>query len=161
MNRKLLIMMSCVLCLWLMSGCGQTARDPVEEPGGANDQRAEREEPMELWIGETRTEVQWEDNDAVSALRDLVSREPVIIETEQYGGWEQVGAIGSRLPRNDEQTTAVPGDIMLYSGDQIVLFYGDNSWAYTSLGHITDPDETGLRQLLSADRCTIRICISE
>ena len=57
-------------------------------------------------------------------------------ENWKYGGFEQVGSLGSSLPRNDEQTTTDFGDIVLYSGDQIVIFYGPNSWAYTRLGHI-------------------------
>ncbi len=58
-----------------------------------------------------------------------------------YGGFEQVGEIGTSLPRNDVQTTTSAGDIVLYSGNQIVIFYGNNSWAYTRLGHITDHDD--------------------
>jgi hypothetical protein len=53
-----------------------------------------------------------------------------------YGGFEQVGAIGQSIPQNDKQTTTSAGDIVLYSGNQLVMFYGSNSWAYTRLGHI-------------------------
>jgi hypothetical protein len=50
-----------------------------------------------------------------------------------YGGFEQVGSIGQSIARDDEQITTSSGDIALYSGDQIVIFYGSNTWAYTSL----------------------------
>jgi hypothetical protein len=53
-----------------------------------------------------------------------------------YGGFEQVGPIGWDIVSNDQQTTTQAGDIVLYSGDQIVIFYGSNSWAYTRLGHV-------------------------
>jgi hypothetical protein len=72
-----------------------------------------------------------------------------------YGGFEQVGSIGSKLPRNDKQTTTAAGDIVLYSGNQMVIFYGSNSWAYTRLGHITDKDAEEMAELLSNGDVTI------
>ncbi len=65
-----------------------------------------------------------------------------------YGGFEQVGPLGADLPRDDVQTAAQAGDIVLYSGDQIVVFYGSNSWAYTRLGRITDKSASELADLL-------------
>ena len=65
-----------------------------------------------------------------------------------YGGFEQVGSIGQSISRDDKQITTEYGDIVLYSGNQIVVFYGSNSWAYTKLGHI-DLSEEELTQLLS------------
>ena len=64
------------------------------------------------------------------------------------GGFEQVGSIGQSLPRNDAQTTTASGDIVLYSGNQIVIFYGSNSWSYTRLGHITDKTTQEMAALL-------------
>ena len=64
-----------------------------------------------------------------------------------YGGFEQVGSIGQSISRDDKQITTEYGDIVLYSGNQIVVFYGSNSWAYTKLGHIDLPEEE-LTQLL-------------
>ena len=77
-----------------------------------------------------------------------------------YGGFEQVGSIGQSLPRNDSQTTTQAGDIVLYSGDQIVIFYGSNSWAYTKLGHITDQDAVGMAALLGGGNATLTIALS-
>ena len=67
-----------------------------------------------------------------------------------YGGFEQVGSLGMNLPRDDEQTTTQAGDIVLYSGNQIVVFYGSNSWAYTRLGKITDKSAKELKDLLGS-----------
>ena len=74
-----------------------------------------------------------------------------------YGGFEQVGSIGSKLPRNDKQTTTAAGDIVLYSGNQMVIFYGSNSWTYTRLGHITDKDAEEMAELLSNGDVTITV----
>ena len=74
-----------------------------------------------------------------------------------YGGFEQVGSIGASLPQNDVQTTTSAGDIVLYAGDQLVVFYGSNTWAYTRLGHITDKTQQELTQLLSNGNVSIMI----
>ena len=76
-----------------------------------------------------------------------------------YGGFEQVGPIGQSLPRNDEQTTTSSGDIVLYSGNQIVVFYGSNSWSYTRLGRITDKTASELAELLGNGDVTITISL--
>ena len=66
-----------------------------------------------------------------------------------YGGFEQVGSLGMSLPRNDTRLTTQPGDVILYSGNQMVVFYGSNTWAYTRLGRITDKTTEELTELLS------------
>ena len=92
--------------------------------------------------------VEWEDNASVTALRKLVKQTPVTIQMSPYGGFEQVGSLGANLPREDAQTTTDAGDIVLYQGNQIVIFYGSNSWAYTRLGHIKNMSHQELQNLL-------------
>ena len=86
---------------------------------------------------------------AVEALARLAAAEPLTVQMSMYGGFEQVGSLGSSLPRNDVQTVTQAGDIVLYAGNQIVLFYGSNSWAYTRLGRITDVSAEELTNLLA------------
>ncbi len=108
-----------------------------------------QEEPlMKLAIDGTELEVLWEDNESVAALRSLAAEAPLTIEMSPYGGFEQVGPIGQSLPRNDAQTVTEPGDLVLYAGNQIVVFYGSNSWAYTRLGRIRGLDQAELSALL-------------
>ena len=103
--------------------------------------------------------VLWEENESVAALRDLVSEEPLNIQMSMYGGFEQVGSIGTSLPRNDVRTTATAGDIVLYSGNQIVLSYGSNSWLYTRLGRISDRTADELTELLGSGDVTLALAI--
>lgn len=112
---------------------------------------------MIMEIGDTRVQVAWEDNESVEALKKLVSQEPLSIQMSMYGGFEQVGSIGQSLPRDDKQTTTKAGDIVLYSGNQIVIFYGSNSWAYTRLGSVSDKSEKELSELLGNGNVTITI----
>ena len=119
----------------------------------------EKEESgMQMRINDTSVNVVWEENESVAAIRELAGNENgLTVQMSMYGGFEQVGPIGSQIVSNDEQTVTGPGDIVLYSGDQIVVFYGSNSWSYTRLGHITDPDASALEELLGNGDVTITI----
>ena len=115
---------------------------------------------LQMTIGNTPVSVDWEDNEAVEALKDLCRNQPLTIQMSMYGGFEQVGSIGTALPQNDVQTTTTAGDIVLYSGDQMVVFYGSNSWAYTRLGHITDKSAEDMTDLLSNGDTVITISLA-
>ena len=114
---------------------------------------------MTMKIGDTKVNVDWEDNQAVKALRDMARYGDVTIQMSMYGGFEQVGSIGQSLPRDDKQTTTSSGDVVLYSGNQMVVFYGSNSWSYTRLGHISDKNTEEMTDLLSNGDVTITISI--
>ena len=128
------------------------------EDNGASEETEEK--ALKMTIGSTPVSVKWEDNESVNYLKELCRDQPVIISMSMYGGFEQVGSIGSDIPRNDVQTTTASGDIVLYSGNQLVVFYGSNSWAYTRLGHITDKTSQEMTELLSVGNVTITLSIS-
>lgn len=137
-----------------------TAESKPEETQSETGTETEEEPAMmtlTMKIGDTTVAVDWEENDSVKALMDLVKDRPLTIQMSMYGGFEQVGSIGTSLPRNDSQTTTRAGDIVLYSGNQIVVFYGSNSWSYTRLGHITDKSADELKNLLGNGDTTITI----
>ena len=108
-------------------------------------------------IGDEVVTVAWEDNESARALAELLREQPMSIQMSMYGGFEQVGSFGTSLPRDDEQTTTQAGDIVLYSGNQMVVFYGSNSWAYTRLGRITDKSAEELEKLLGNGDVTITL----
>lgn len=74
------------------------------------------------------------DNVATKALQEKLAEGPVTIMMNDYGGFEKVGALPWSLPSSDTRITARPGDIMLYTSNNIVIFYGENTWTYTPLG---------------------------
>ena len=90
---------------------------------------------LTLKIDDIEVDVIWTDNDSVKALKNL-AKDGLTINMSKYGGFEQVGSIGSTLPSSDTRITTNPGDIVLYSSNQIVIFYDSNIWSYTKLGHI-------------------------
>ena len=136
-----------------LSGMGYTS---IYEFGGIIDWTGEivtEEDTMKLWIDDKEVPVTWEENPSVEELRTLC---PLTIPMSMYGGFEQVGPVGESITREDEQTTTQSGDIVLYSGDQIVIFYGSNSWAYTRLGHV-ELDQDEMEELLGHGDVEIRI----
>ena len=146
MKLKKLAALLCALMLCLAGMAVSAENMTVQE--GDND--------MQMMIGETPVTVAWEDNASVEALKALAA-EGLTIEMSMYGGFEQVGSIGQSLPRDDQQTTTASGDIVLYSGNQLVVFYGSNSWAYTRLGHITDQTPEQMKALLGSGDVTITL----
>lgn len=161
--RKPAILMASIL--FVLSGCtaqksisteSQTTSSQTEsvipvEPSDEETQKAE--DTMRLLIGETEVPVTWENNASVEALKEL---SPVTIQMSMYGGFEQVGPIGQSIVRNDVQTETSYGDIVLYSGNQIVIFYGSNSWAYTRLGHV-DLSQQEMREMLGGGDVAITL----
>ena len=109
--------------------------------------------PMVLSIDGTEVPVTWEANPSVADLQKYL---PLTIQMSQYGGFEQVGSIGRSIVRDDKQITTNYGDIVLYAGNKIVIFYGSNSWAYTRLGHV-NLSQQEMTELLSKSNASITI----
>lgn len=152
----------CICLIVLMQGCKST--ETAENSSADTEPKQEEtmmEKELKMRIGETEVQVTWEENESVQALKELVKDKQLSIQMSMYGGFEQVGSIGTSLPRNDRQTTTNSGDIVLYSGNQVVVFYGSNSWAYTRLGHITNKNQNEMRDLLSNGDVTITFYVGE
>lgn len=116
-------------------------------------------EPMLLLtIDGTAVDVQWENNAAVAELYAL-AQNAITVNTSAYGGFEQMGSLPQSLSHSDVQMTAQPGDIVLYSGNQLVVFFGSNSWSYTKLGHINGLSADDLAALLDKEQTVMEFQI--
>lgn len=111
-----------------------TAENESEE--GEEEENMDRKVIVE--VNGSRFTATLENNEAVDALVEMMREKPVTIQMSDYAGFEKVGPLGTSLPTSSRQTTTQAGDIVLYQGDQIVIFYGSNSWSYTRLGKIDD-----------------------
>lgn len=100
-----------------------------------------------------------ENNEAVAAFVEMLGNAPVTIEMSDYSGFEKVGVLGADLPASNSQITTQPGDIVLYQGNQIVIFYGSNSWSYTMIGRIDDL--TGWEEALGDGNVTVTFFLEE
>ena len=144
------------------SGAQQTVSSSAATAASSSQQQTDstaeqKQTELTMQIGETKVDVQWEDNESVTALGELAKNEPLTVQMSKYGGFEQVGSLGSELPTDDVQTQTEAGDIVLYSGSKIVIFYGSHSWEYTRLGRITDKSADELTELLGGDDITLTL----
>ncbi len=110
----------------------------VPQPDTNSDTEENMVKKMTLQIGNSSFTATLENNPAVDAFVEMMNDSSVIIQMNDYSGFEKVGSLGTNLPADDKQTTTHAGDIVLYNENQIVIFYGSNSWSYTRLGKIDD-----------------------
>ena len=101
------------------------------------------------------------DNSSVTALIDLLKDSPMTIEMRDYGNMEKVGSIGTSKPRNDEQITTEPGDIILYQGNALVIYYASNSWNFTRLGKIDSLNRDELKAVLGDGNVTVKLELAD
>lgn len=109
--------------------------------------------------GETRTAT-LADNAATEALRRILANGSITINMQDYGGFEKVGDLPQSLPTSNSHITAQLGDIMLYQGYQMVIFYGNNSWSYTRLGKIDGATSSNIRSWLGTGRVDVVLSLS-
>ena len=114
---------------------------------------------MMVQVGGSTFTATLEENTAVDALVEMMEQEPVTIQLSDYSGFEKVEPLGTSLPTSNQQTTTQAGDIVLYQGNQIVMFYGSNSWSYTRLGHIDDL--TGWEEALGSGDVTVTFSLED
>ena len=101
------------------------------------------------------------ENSSADAFLDLLKSGDVPVEMHDYGSFEKVGPLGTTLPRNDEQITTEPGDIILYQGDQITIYYDVNNWSFTRLGKVQDLSQAELKDILGSGNVTVTFSLSE
>ena len=117
-------------------------------------------EKLYITIGNQTLPMTLVKNNATEALMAALAANPITYEADDYGGFEKVGALGMSLPTNNQQLTTQAGDVILYSGNQIVLFYGSNSWSYTRLGRIEYESLEQLKSFLKAGQGRVSVTLS-
>ena len=165
--RRWLILMGVLALLWLPAGCSagqasipeapQTASDagtaepPAQQAASSPEtpepeeeiQPQEEEETMQadcfyITVGDTTFAAEFADNSSAQALQELLEQGNLTLTMSDYGDFEKVGSLGTQLPRNDQQITTGPGDVILYQGSSITIYYDTNTWNFTRLGKIRD-----------------------
>lgn len=146
----------------LLAGCSRNRVEPEDVIPEEQQAEADHTEGMEstvdgkvesgenrmyITVGNTMMTMTLADNASAEAFRELASSGPFTVETNNYGGFEQVGSLEKSLPVDDEQITTEPGDVMLYQGNSVTIFYGTNSWSYTRLGKIADMNQEELLEV--------------
>lgn len=165
MKKALLTLLAAGL-LCAMTACGAEPAGnkptPMQSAAETDNQNLNEEQPemkMKVEVNGVAFSATLEESAAVDALMELMREDPLTIEMSDYSGFEKVGSLGESLPASDSQTTTHEGDIVLYNGSQIVIFYGSNSWSYTRLGHIDDL--TGWEEALGSGDATATFSLQE
>lgn len=142
---------------------GSTSQDAAPSSTAAVQETASPESGdsrlFYLSIGEEHFTASFAETSGARSLKQWLAEGPVTVEVRDYGGFEKVGGLGRSLPTEDVQTTTRAGDIVLYQGNQIVLFYGSNSWAYTRLGTVSDLE--GWEDALGAGDLSVTLSLTE
>ena len=147
------LIMALLMSTLLLSGCINNKNNKDNQSEDDITDNIPEEEIMKLEIDENVLDVSWNNNASVTALNEI---KPLTINMHLYGGFEQVGSIGQSIVSDDKEITTKPGDIVLYSSNQIVVFFGTNTWSYTKLGHINLSDSE-LNILLNKSNVTLKI----
>lgn len=180
-KRSQIILLAGLLSVFLiLAGCGVKSNVPdesteqnseaetqytlTEDNKENNSSQAEEYESeensvskMKVQVGNQTFTATLEDNAAAEAFLEMMKEAPVVIQMSDYSGFEKVGSLGTNLPSSNSQTTTHEGDIVLYNSNQIVIFYGSNTWSYTRLGKIDDL--TGWKEALGNGDVTVTFTV--
>ena len=155
MGKSIIIRLLVMALALLVMSCGG------DEAQAQTIKEENMTEKMYITIGNQTLPVTLVKNNATEALMAALAANPITYEADDYGGFEKVGALGMSLPTNNQQLTTQAGDVILYSGNQIVLFYGSNSWSYTRLGRIEYESLEQLKSFLKAGESNISVTLSQ
>lgn len=103
--------------------------------------------------------VELENNTSAEAFYNRLKKDIITINAHDYGNFEKVGNLGFDLPRNDKYFETKAGDLILYQGNQITLYYDTNKYTFTKLGHVTNVDSIELKEILGSGDVTLRFSI--
>ena len=133
--------------------------EPTDTAGSDEEtDPSEEESALKLTVGDYEFTAIFADNPSAEEFRELLAQGPVTVTMEDYGCFEKVGPLGTTLTRSDEQITTEPGDVILYQGNQITIYYGTNSWNFTRLARIDDP--TDLQEKLGEGTVQVTFSLS-
>lgn len=121
--------------------------------------KVENIDMIKIKVNSNVLEVKLEDNEATKSLVERLKNGDISVNANEYGGFEKVGNLGFSLPRNDKNITTLAGDIVLYQGNQISLFYNSNSWSYTKLGKVQNVSGAELKNILGSEDVTLILSI--
>lgn len=159
-----LVIVIALLSLVTLTACQDSdAGNSTNDNGnGVNDNDMNENDIRHIYIivGDKKIQVELSQNVATNALIERLRGGNITYTARDYGGFEKVGNIGISLPTSDTVIQAGAGDVMLYQGNQIVVFYGSNRYSYTRIGRINGYSTAQLRSALSVDNGDVLITLS-
>lgn len=167
MKRNALLFCSAIMLIVTLACSGEdhepeptvpAADEQVEDNSESTDNQV-KTSSMNIQIGDQVLTATLADNSSVDALVAALTEAPITVDMSDYGNMEKVGPLGQTLPRNDEQITTEAGDIILYQGNALVIYYAPNSWNFTRLGKIDNVTAEGLKSILGDGNVTVTLSL--
>lgn len=168
---KIAILTFVIVLLLSCTGCAQESnqtynnQSQTKETTETSQQQFENQKVEEemntfnIYANEHTLTVEVANNSSTQALLDLLKEGDIVVNAHDYGNFEKVGSLPTSLPTNDEQITTQPGDVILYQGNQLTVYYDTNSWSFTRLGKITNVDAAELKQILGNGNVELRLSL--
>ncbi len=164
MKKLIISFFLALIALFAFAGCTDTPTQTKPNDDGTSTETPTENDgevaEMYLTVNGNKVKVTLEDNSSTRALVEILKKGDIVYTADDYGGFEKVGALGHTLPNSDVNLTTQAGDVILYSSNQIVLFYGSNSWSYTRLGKMEGYSISELRTLLCAGEGPVQVTLS-
>ena len=142
-----------LLSAMLLLGCTTT-------DGEENIRKAASTMTMNITIGNSTVTVLLEDNSSAQALYEALQQSSITYEAHDYGGFEKVGALGRSFPQNNQSITTEPGDIILYQGNNLCIYYDTNPWSFTRIGKIVGATQQSVKDFVRAGEGNVTVTLS-
>ena len=139
------------LCVPALLFCTASGAAAADAPAARADSQPGAAVKIRVAAGRQVRTATLEDNASAAAFRTLLARGPLTIRMQDYGGFEKVGPLGTEIVRSDEDTAISPGDIILYQGDKVTIYYGASRWRLTRLGRIDGATAENMRDFLRGE----------
>ena len=165
--KKILSLLT-VLCL-AFSACGNNDDEDVTPVEPQNiiqnvEQQTNTEIPMDKLLitinGKTLT-ADFADNSSAKALAEALAKSSITYQADDYGNFEKVGDLGQTFPKNDENITTEPGDIILYQGHNLCIYYAQNTWSFTRIAKIKGISKDELKEFLGEGEITVTLSVEK
>ena len=165
--KKILSLLT-VLCL-AFSACGNNDDEDVTPIEPQNiiqnvEQQTNTEIPMDkllITINDKTLTADFADNSSAKALADALAKSSITYQADDYGNFEKVGDLGQSFPKNDENITTEPGDIILYQGHNLCIYYAQNTWSFTRIAKIKGVSKDELKEFLGEGEITVTLSVEK
>ncbi|MCR5230457.1 MAG: aldo/keto reductase, partial [Solobacterium sp.] len=159
-NKHLIL--PALAALLFSSGCAsESAPEETEAPAAENTpvpvqtEETQTADMIYAYVNDHVLHIRPSGNSSSQAFIELLKDGDITVDMHDYGNFEKVGPLGTSLPRNDEEITTSPGDVILYQGDQITIYYDINTWSFTRLGKVRGLTQKELMEILGSGNAEI------
>ena len=165
---KKILSLIAVLCL-TFSACGNNDDEDVTPVEPQNiiqnvEQQTNTDIPMDkllITINDKTLTADFSDNSSAKALAETLAKSSITYQADDYGNFEKVGDLGQSFPKNDENITTEPGDIILYQGHNLCIYYAQNTLSFTRIAKIKGISKDELTEFLGEGEITVTLSVEK